>query len=85
MALRVRRTDPHQDAVLSVLRLIGPSTDERLCNHYSVMGGHNGLPTLAMAEVRGWRKELERAGLVEDTGERDTLPSGRPSIRWRVR
>lgn len=86
MALRIRpSTDPHRDAVLHVLRLIGPSTDERLCNHYGVMGGHHGLPKLAMAEVRGRRQELERTGLVTDTGERDTLPNGKPSIRWRAR
>lgn len=70
-----------QRAVLNVLRLRGgKGTDEQIAESYT----RGSWPAQSPSGLRTRRKELVEAGLVEDSGERVTLPSGRDSIVWRV-
>lgn len=62
-----------QQAVLDVLRRRGPMTDERIRRH--VIG-------ISDSGCRTRRSELVAAGLVRDSGRKDTLRSGRRAIVW---
>jgi len=62
---------------LTVLRIIaeqGPMTDETLVD---ILYG-----SMSPSGARTRRSELVAAGLVYDTGDRETLESGRHAIRW---
>jgi hypothetical protein len=43
------------------------------------------IPRQSESGIRTRRKELVERGLVEDTGRRDILVSGRKSIIWKVK
>jgi len=64
-----------RETVFETLRVRGPMTDVDLVEL---------LPLESPSGVRTRRRELVSAGLVEDTGGRETLPSGRKAIVWRV-
>jgi hypothetical protein len=89
-----RRSDPHtsheaarslsanklrdsQKAVLSHFRKFGPMTDTDLVNIYV------GSPQ-SRSGLRTRRSELANRGLIEDTGVRKKLPTGRRAIVWRA-
>jgi hypothetical protein len=78
-----RSITPHvlrenQAAVLNVLRLYGPLTDEGIAAYYG------DRPKQSPSGLRTRRHELQELGLVEDSGERARLRSGRQAIVWRV-
>lgn len=92
---RARRTDPQtshdaanslpsdrirasQNAVLSFLRRHGAMCDADLVARY------DGEPQQSPSGLRTRRKELERRGLVVDTGTQTLLPSGRWATVWGV-
>ena len=68
-----------QDAVLNLLRETGSATDWALSSRYFFRAG---LVEQSESGLRTRRSELVRKGLVHDTGERETLPSGRKAIIW---
>ena len=66
-----------QKAVLGHFRKFGPMTDTDLVNLYV------GSPQ-SRSGLRTRRSELVDRGLVEDTGARKKLPTGRNAIVWRA-
>jgi hypothetical protein len=91
---RARESDPHtshdaarslspdklrdsQKAVLGHFRKFGPMTDTDLVNMYV------GSPQ-SRSGLRTRRSELVGRGLLEDTGVRKKLPTGRNAIVWRA-
>jgi hypothetical protein len=66
-----------QKAVLGHFRKFGPMTDTDLVNVYV------GSPQ-SRSGLRTRRSELVDRGLVEDTGARKRLPTGRNAIVWRA-
>tara|TARA_R110000824_G_C14828962_1_gene637645 strand:+ start:96 stop:491 length:396 start_codon:yes stop_codon:yes gene_type:complete len=66
-----------QRAVLSHFVKFGPMTDTDLVNIYV------GSPQ-SRSGLRTRRKELTDRGLIEDTGARKKLPTGRNAIIWRA-
>jgi hypothetical protein len=91
-----RRSDPHtshdaadsvehirrsQQDVLMVLRRFGPMHDDKLWRVITSLFGKGVLP-MSESGCRTRRSELVAKGLVEDTGRRTILPSGRASIVW---
>lgn len=77
---RVRRSQQH---VLTLLRREGPLTDSAISELYPRYYP-NPTDRQSPSGLRTRRAELVDQGLVEDSGERATLPSGRKSIVWRV-
>ena len=94
---RTRKTDPEtslaaaasvkeltkkQEAVLELLRIYGPFTDELMVKAY-LQGVDDGrLLYQSTSGLRTRRSELVRRGLVRDSGERRQLVSGRMAIVW---
>lgn len=74
-SVNVRRS---QQQVLALLRE-GPATDQ----HLATRAYERGL-TISPSGLRSRRHELVDAGLVEDTGLRERLPSGRHAAVWRA-
>ena len=93
MSALARTDDPHtshaaaalvnrpesQRVVLDWLTTQGPSTDEWLA--YAVYVNNC---TISPSRLRTARCELQRAGLVRDTGRVATLRSGRSGVVWAV-
>lgn len=90
---RARATDPHtsheaadsvkdvtatQDYVLKALRR--PRNDTQLIEAYRAF---KKAPFASESGIRSRRAELVKRGLIEDTGNRVRLPSGRNSIVWK--
>ena|GEM_PF-3033621 len=77
-----------QQKVLSLLRDFGPMTDARLQELYAidvkVSPGHRKM-LYSGERLRTARKELERQGMVEWTGDKETLPSGRMARIWKAK
>ena len=69
-------------AVLGFLREYGPLTDVDLVIGYTDAVGLGMYPRQSQSGIRSRRAELVAAGLVEDTGERTRLASGRQAIVW---
>ena len=73
-----------QAAVLRVLQQLGESTDEELVFAYPAYQRTWGLPTQSSSGIRTRRAELVRAGLVEHTGGRRPISTGRLARIWRA-
>ena len=73
-----------QDAVLRVLRRTGPICDAELVRVYQQRAADWQLPSQSESGLRTRRKELSSKGLVEDSGEKVRLASGRQAIVWRL-
>lgn len=76
-----------QGQVLAVLRAapffgFTGLTDEELVKRTTAMGAGSNLRPQSPSSVRSRRKELERLGLVSETGERRAGPSGRKMRVW---
>lgn len=71
-----------QRAVLACLRVYGPGSDSTISGRYAARREAHGWPRQSPSGLRTRRKELADAGLIVDTGDRVTLPSGRRSIVW---
>ena len=68
-----------QRVVLDLLTVRGPMTDEELANTtYAIR------TMISPSRLRTARCELQRAGLVRDTGRVATLRSGRSGVVWAV-
>ena len=85
-----------QEAVLTVLRASGPSTDEELREAYRAFRMRNidrldnrtvdlhSIQPQSDSGLRTRRSELRDRGLVRDSGERRKLESGRMAVVWEV-
>lgn len=91
---KARLTDPQtsHDAAASVTNvtetqkyilkaLNRPRTDPDLADAYLNI---KNAPLASLSGIRSRRNELVVKGLVEDSGERVKLPSGRKAIVWRA-
>lgn len=75
-----------QAAVLAALRAAGPMTDVTLVDWYvEAAKGDPDYPRQSQSGIRSRRAELVAGGLVEDTGQRVRLDSGRQAIVWRAK
>lgn len=97
---RARNTDPetsHQAAasidkllerqrdVYNAFLMFGPVPDHVLVNGMQSLAKLGRVKHQSESGIRTRRSELVEKGLVEDTGERVVLPSGRKSIVWRIK
>lgn len=80
-AKSVKDVSKTQEAILTCLTW--PRTDDELIDVYYGMADANGWKQASPSGIRSRRAELVRRGLVEDTGGRIKLPSGRFAIVWR--
>lgn len=73
-----------QVEILRMLRRIHPHAlcDDTIRTIYRESADVHDLPPVSDSGLRTRRSELVSAGLVVDSGERATLPSGRRAIRW---
>lgn len=77
-----------QYAVLKVLRKRSAQgfTDEELVAAYEVFaGGNRAYPYQSTSGIRTRRSELVRLGLVEDSGVKRVMTTGRMARVWRVK
>lgn len=95
---RARREDPEtshaaarsvqeittgMSAILRVIASLGEGPDEVIYAEYERRTVEWELPRRAPSGYRTLRKELQRRGLVVDSGKRALLNSGRRAIIWR--
>ena len=65
--------------IQGLFRLYGPMNDEQLLQVWP-----HATKRASQSGIRSRRSELVAAGLLEDSGERLVMPSGRKSIVWRL-
>jgi hypothetical protein len=80
-AASVKNITATQERVLFILSTFGPANDEAILAEWNMMG----LPVISASGLRSRRKELVYVGLVEDSGARIKMASGRNSIVWQVK
>lgn len=74
-----------QAAVHAALVAAGPMTDVDLVEWYTdAAKGDPDYPRQSQSGIRTRRAELAAGGLVEDTGDRKRLDSGRQAIVWKA-
>ncbi len=78
-AASVKGLRDSQNAVLRVLWVSGPATDEQIAVRYEHLAD---APRQSPSGLRTRRKELVERGLVVDTGHTRKLKSGRKAILW---
>jgi hypothetical protein len=79
-AASVEHLRQSQIAVLATLVTLGePATDEQIADAY-----RGRWPRQSPSGLRTRRSELVEAGLVEDSGVRVTMSTGRKAIAWQV-
>ena len=83
-AASVQRLRASQLAVLHTLAAGGPMTDEQLAFAYANRAVLERLPRMSPSGLRTRRAELMQAALVEDSGHRQLLTTGRRAIVWRL-
>jgi hypothetical protein len=86
-AASVRNLSEAQDWLLEFIRKIGPVTDQHIWE--VSRGKYTDLKTLELVSIsqsgmRTRRKELVEMGLIQDSGLRKRLRSGREAIMWEV-
>lgn len=78
-----------QNAVLWLLRTMGPMTDTLLNARYNETSSgaqvFPHLPRQSDSGLRARRSELVTRNLVRDTGRKKKLPSGRRAIVWEAK
>ncbi len=80
-AASVENVTATQDAILKVLE-VAQFADHQLIKYYTLQARYGRFPKASESGIRSRRAELVKRGLVVDTGERETLPSGRKAIVW---
>jgi hypothetical protein len=96
---RFRKTDPQtsveaaasvkdlpttQERVLKIFQVRGPMNDEALADIWEYLVRHGKYPLISDSGLRSRRAELVARGLLEDSGRRVKMRSGRNSIVWQV-
>ncbi|MDR7496819.1 MAG: hypothetical protein QN174_07670 [Armatimonadota bacterium] len=82
-SLPAQQVRASQEAVLDCLRRYGAMTDEQIAARYEASRRQYGWPAQSPSGLRTRRAELVDQGLVEDSGLRRELASGRRAIVWR--
>jgi hypothetical protein len=72
-----------QEAILKILEVV-PSYDLMLVHHYNKQVLLGNVPMASESGIRSRRAELVERGLVQDSGERVRLASGRHAIVWKA-
>lgn len=80
-AASVKNISATQLAIMTILTF--PATDEELIDRFYGMASAGLAPNASPSGIRSRRAELVAQGLVEDSGERRKLSSGRSAIVWR--
>lgn len=84
-AASVKNLTAVQDQILAILANHGASNDEQIAQVWARMVGKGMLPIVSDSGLRSRRAELVARGLVEDSGARIKMASGRNSIVWQVK
>lgn len=81
-AASVKNITQTQQAILSIFDRFGSMVDDRLVELYNlkVVGGT--APRASLSGIKTRRKELVVRGLIQDSGDRRVLESGRRAIVW---
>lgn len=82
-AASVVNSRPTMQTILKILR-IGAATDEVIAYVYAGLVEHGRAKLASPSGLRSRRAELVALGLVEDSGERRELKTGRQAIVWRI-
>ncbi len=77
-AASVTKVREKQQAVLNLLRIVGPSDDAAWIARYMATG----LVRQSYSGLQTRRSELVKLGLVRDSGRRVRMESGRQAIVW---
>jgi len=84
----VQRVTDTQVAIADLMRHIGrPITDTELATHYATWHaefGEETVPRSSPSGLRTRRSELVDRKIVQDSGQRELLPSGRHAILWEL-
>jgi hypothetical protein len=78
----LRNLTARRTAVLNLLRTTGPMADHEIAAAYIRAEAEGTVPHQSPSGLRTRRSELVDAGLLRDSGERTTTPSGRQAIIW---
>jgi hypothetical protein len=73
-----------QQAVLAMFHSFGPMHDQLLVERYGYTTSSRGLPVQSESGLRTRRRELVDQGMLEDSGRKIVLDSGRKSIVWKL-
>lgn len=76
------RRQLQKNAILHLLRTVGPMTDHELTWQYDHLRTRKGWPATQRDSVRKRRAELKNAGLVVNTGTVSGFPGFPASIVW---
>jgi len=69
----------------SILKILAePMTDERLIEIFQGLAEYDMAPKASESGIRSRRADLVKIGLVEDTGIRAKIKTGRSAIVWSV-
>lgn len=84
-AASVKNLPTTQERVLKIFQVRGPMNDEALADVWEYLVRHGGYPLISDSGLRSRRAELVQRGLLEDSGRRVKMRSGRNSIVWQVK
>jgi hypothetical protein len=73
-----------QRAVLELVTHEGPMTDEELARAYEIQMVHQEWRHQSPSGLRTRRSELVQKGLLEDSGEKRVMWTGRKAIVWQL-
>lgn len=74
-----------RDAILWLLKNVGPLTDQGIAIEYEYeLATHRQFPRVSGSGLRSRRSELVALNLVEDSGQRAKTGSGRQTIIWKA-
>jgi hypothetical protein len=81
-AASVKNITQTQQAILSIFERFGAMVDDRLVELYHLKVAGGTAPRASLSGIKTRRKELVLHGLLEDSGDRQVLQSGRKAIVW---
>lgn len=78
----VTNTAQTKTAIVEIYKKFGPLTDPELIIKYYEMVAKGLAPNASESGIRTRRSELVTMGIIENTGFKEKLPSGRNAIIW---
>lgn len=79
-AASVTNVTQTQQIILMILKKFGSMSDQKLVRNF----GYIAPAISSESGIRSRRAELVKLGLVEDSGDRERLNSGRNAIIWKA-
>lgn len=79
-----RKREEQKNAILHLLRTLGPLTDHQLTYEYRKRRAQHNWPATQDDSVRKRRSELKNEGRVRSTGKTSGWGAGAPSTLWEI-